>query len=72
MYWQSAYGLGNPRKLQLGDCLLKAVLSVIPSNGVPFLQITSVRWHSRTGKEKERNQERVGRAVIPLHNLYNN
>ena len=32
----------NPRKPQLGDCLMKALQTVSASNGVPYLQITVI------------------------------
>ena len=44
----------NPGKPQLGDRLMKVVRQIIASNGVSYLQMTSVRSHSRPGKEKER------------------
>ena len=49
----------NPGKSQLRDNLIKAVLPVINSNGVPYLQMRSVGSHSTSGREKkgkERNK----------------
>ena len=43
----------NPGNPQVGDRLMKAVRSVIASNGVPYLQMTSVRSHSTSAREKE-------------------
>ena len=43
----------NPEKPQLGDCLMKAVRSVIASNGVPYLQMRSVGFHGTSGREME-------------------
>ena len=39
----------NPGKPQLGDRLMKAVRPVIASNGVLFLQMTSVGSHNMSG-----------------------
>ena len=47
IYFKAMEILGKP---QLGDSLLKAVLPVIASNGVPYLQMTSVGTHITTGK----------------------
>ena len=43
----------NPGKLQLGDSDVGAVRPVIASNGVPYLQMSSVGLHSSSGREKE-------------------
>ena len=50
----------NPRKPQLGDCLINGLCEVFASNGVPFLQMRSVGSHSRSGREKEGKEERMG------------
>ena len=50
----------NPKKPQLGDCLMKGVVRpVIASNGVPFLQIMSVGSHRKSGRVKEGKKERI-------------
>ena len=41
----------NPIKPQLGDRLIKR-RPIIVSNGIPFLQMRSVRSHSTSGREK--------------------
>ena len=46
--------LGKP---QLGDRVMKALRPVIASNEVPYLQMTSVGTHSRSGREKEAKNE---------------
>ena len=52
----------NSRKPQLGGRLMKGdVRPVIASNGVPFLQMSSVGSHSTSGREKEGKKERAGR-----------
>ena len=38
---------------------MKAVRSVIASNGVPFLQMTSIGSGSMSGREKEGKKERM-------------
>ena len=43
----------NPRKPQIGDHLLRVVLPVIASNGVPCLQMKSLGFHNTSGREKE-------------------
>ena len=40
----------NPEKRQLGDLLIKAVRSVIASNGVSYLHMTSVVSHRTQGR----------------------
>ena len=40
-------------KPELGDRLMKAVRLIIASNGVPYLQMTSVGSHSASEREKE-------------------
>ena len=47
----------TPRKPQLEECLMKAVQSVIASNGVPYLKMRSVGSHSASGREKEGKDE---------------
>ena len=47
----------NPRKPQLGDCLIRPVIA---SNGVPFLQMRSTGSLSTSGREKGGNKERTG------------
>ena len=42
----------------------EAVLPVIVSNGVPFLQMRSVGWHSTSGREKEGNKEGMGSGAF--------
>ena len=37
---------------------MKAVQPTIASNGVPYLQMKSVRSHSTSGREKEGKEER--------------
>ena len=39
---------------------MKAVLPVIASNRVPYLQMRSVGSHSRSGDEKEGKKKRTG------------
>ena len=48
----------NPGKPQLGDHLMKSVRPVIAPNGVPYLQMRSVRSRSKSGKENEVMKER--------------
>ena len=43
----------NPAKPQQRDRLVKAVRPVTSSNGVPYLQITSVGSHSKSGWERK-------------------
>ena len=45
----------NPGKPQL----IRDVRSVISSNGIPYLQMTSVGSQSMTGREKEGKKERI-------------
>ena len=47
----------NPVKLQLGDCLMKALQQFIASNGVPYLQMTTVGLHSISGRENKGKYE---------------
>ena len=42
------------RKSQLGDRLMMSMRPVITSNGVPYLQMTSVGSHCMSWREKER------------------
>ena len=49
----------NPRKLQLAERMMKAVRSDIASNGVLYIQMTSVVSHSMSEREKEINKERI-------------
>ena len=57
----------NSGKLQLEDRILKIVRPVIASNGIPYLQMTSVGSHKTSGREgegrKEGRKERIGREV---------
>ena len=44
----------NPGKPQLGDGLIKSVRLVIASNEIPYLQMTSIGFHSTSWRgEKE-------------------
>ena len=43
----------NSGKSQLGDSLMKAVWSVIASNGIPYLQMMSVGSRSTLKRQKE-------------------
>ena len=43
----------NPRKTLLGVRLMKGMRPVIASNGIPYLQMTSVESHSMSGRDKE-------------------
>ena len=49
----------NPRKTSARRSSMKAVGSVIASNGVPYLQMRSVGSHSTSGREKEANRDRA-------------
>ena len=44
----------NPGNPQLGDSLMKAVLTVITSNGAPYFQMRSLGSHSTSGREEEK------------------
>ena len=46
-------------KHELGDRLVKDVQPVIASNGVPYIQMRSVRSHRKSGREKEGKKERT-------------
>ena len=50
----------NPGKPQLGHRLLKASRQVFASNGVPYLQMTSLGSHSTSGRKKEGMNYRMG------------
>jgi hypothetical protein len=60
----------NSGKCQLGDCLTKAVRPFIVSNGIPYLEITSIGSHSRPGRENKRKG--YGMSIIKkwAHNLF--
>jgi hypothetical protein len=47
----------NPEKSQPGERLIKAVRSVIASNGAPYFQMRPLGSHSKSGREKERMKE---------------
>ena len=47
--------------------LINAERAVIASNGVPYLQMTSVRSRSIVGMEKEESKERKGRNRKLIH-----
>ena len=49
----------NLGKSQLGDSLMKSVWPVIASNGFPSLQMWSIGWHSKPGREKLWKTERI-------------
>ena len=49
----------NPEKPQLGDSLMKTERPVIASNGIPYLQMSSVGSYSTSEREKERKKERI-------------
>ena len=51
----------NPGKSQLQDRLMKAAQKLIASNGVPYLQRTSVVSHNISGREKEGMKEIISR-----------
>ena len=50
----------NPGKPQLRDHLMRALRPVIASNGIPYLQMTSVGSHSTPGREREEKKESLG------------
>ena len=56
----------NPGKLELRDRLMKTVRSVIASNGVPYLKISSVGSHSISEMNKE------GKDILPISLLSDN
>ena len=51
--WHLPYGLGNPEKTQIVDHLMTTMRLVIDSNGVPYLQMTSVGSQRTSGIEKD-------------------
>jgi hypothetical protein len=51
---------GDPVKLQLGDCLMKAVRPEIASNVIPCLQMRSVGSYSTSGREKKGKKDGMG------------
>ena len=55
---------------QLRDRLMKTVPPVIASNGVLYLQMTSVGSHSRSGTERKKKGKKK-RSGIRLHNISN-
>ena len=62
---------GNPRKPQLRDSLMKAVGTVIASNVVPYLQMTSVEFHNTSRREKEGKKEQQYQEFMSLNKKYN-
>ena len=60
---------GNPVKPQLGDCLMKAMRSVIASNGVPYLQMRSLGLHSTSERGKKEKKERLG-SKYPFKDIF--
>ena len=52
---------------------MKAVRSVIASNGIPYLQMRSAGLHRTSGRKMEENKERTGIALnncIILHFIF--
>ena len=47
----------SPWKPLIGDRLIKAARPIIASNGVPYRQISSVKSHSKSGREKVRRMK---------------
>ena len=41
-----------PGKRQRRDCLMKPLRQVIASNGFLYFQMTTVEWHSTSGRKK--------------------
>ena len=55
------YSRGKPQKTSARRSSDEGALRpVIPSNGVPFLQLRSVGSHSTSGREKEEKKDRMG------------
>ena len=53
-------------KSQLVDRLMKALRSVIASNGVPYLQMKSVGLHSTSGRRKERRKGSQAHVLMQI------
>ena len=47
----------NPRKPQLGEGMMKVVLPIIASNGIPYFQMKSAGSHSKSEREMEGMEE---------------
>ena len=56
----------NSRKPQLGDPL-KAVQSVIASNGVPYFQMKLTGSHSTSGREKMKGKDEQPHPIPAVH-----
>ena len=50
---------------------MKAVRPAIASNGVLYLQVTSVESHSTSGREEEEKKEIFKLGIISTYSLWN-
>ena len=71
--WHLPHSWGKLRKPSARSPSMKAVRSVIASNGIPYLQMRSAGLHRTSGRKMEENKERTGIALnncIILHFIF--